>query len=464
MQRAKAEEELKKDFGIKTTNPEIDQSIFFTKHKEGKKEGEIKAFVPKRMADFILETYKFKVIKGNDKQVYFYEKGYYKENGIALIRKITTNILGKLFKEYYVNETISYIRNLNYIGSDEINKEWINLKNGLLNPITKEFRDHTPDIFSLNQLPIEYNTKAKCLFFEEHLKKRCDEEWKYNLVKEMFGYCLFNDNRFEKAFLLYGERRTMKSTTLHILEKLLGDENVTSMSLQQITEDKHSPAFLLNSIANICAELSPRELRNTNMFMRLVGRDKITAGKKFEQEITFSPTTKLIFSCNTIPSTTNKNLAFYRRWCVIPFNVQTKEEDVDPLMREKFLEELPGILNWALNGLETILKNNKLSYPLSDEETKDSYEKGSDSVQSFIFHEIDCEDDEGSEKKRIIYKKYQKYCEKNKLDVENQILFGRRFLALTGCGTKRISQIPGYAGISLIVGKPEQSKINGVNK
>lgn len=462
MERYETEEEFEKEFGIEIPNSEIDQSNFFTKHEDGKKEGQIKSFIPKKMADFISKKYSFKVIKGNDSQIYFYENGYYKENGIALIRKITTNILRNLFKEHYVNETLSYIRNLNYIGSDEINKEWINLKNGLLNPITKEFKKHSQEIFSLNQLPIEYNKEAICSLFEEHLKKRCNNKWKYNLIQEMFGYCLLGDNRFEKAFLLYGERRTMKSTILYILEKLLGSENVTSMSLQQITEDKHAPAFLLDSIANICAELSPKELRNTNMFMRLVGRDKITAGKKFEQEITFSPTTKLIFSCNTIPASTNKNLAFYRRWCVSEFNVQTREEDVDPLMREKFLEELPGILNWALQGLENILKNNKLSYPLNDEETKDLYEKGSDSIQSFIFNCIDCENDEGVEKKRDIYKKYQEYCKKNKLDVENQILFGRKFLALTGCGTKRVGQIPGYSGVLLKDEPPIQQKIGSV--
>jgi len=456
--RKEAKDILGKEFGVEIPLAAED---FFTKHIEGKNEGKIKSFTPKKMADFILKKYKFKVIKGNDKQIYFYEGGYYKENGIALIRKITTDILKDLFKEYYVNETISYIRNLNYVESDEINKEWINLKNGLLNPITKEFKEHTPDIFCLNQLPINYDTEATCTNFKENLKKRCDLDWKYDLIQEMFGYSLLGDNRYEKAFLLYGERRTTKSTTLYVLENLIGEKNVTSMSLQQITEDKHAPAFLLDSMANICAELSPKELKNTNMFMKIVGRDKITAGKKFEQEITFAPTTKLIFSCNTIPSTTNKNLAFYRRWCVIEFNIQTEEEDVDPLMREKLLEELSGVLNWALEGLKRILEQNKLSYPLNDEETRDLYEKGSDSVQSFIFNCVDCENDEGGEKKRVIYKKYQEYCKENKLDIENQFNFGRRFIALSGCGSKRIGQIPGYAGISLKDKKSEQVTLRG---
>lgn len=448
MKRKEAKKEMLKEFGMEDTE-EFSVEDFFTKFTEGVNKGKPKTFIPKTMAEFILRKFSFRVIKGNDMQIYFYDKGYYKENGLALIRKIVTAELKNLFKDHYVKETIAYIRNLNYIDSEQIDKEWLNLQNGLLNPITKEFKEHTPTLFSLNQLPIKYNPEEECTLFKEQLKERCDEDWKYELIKEMFGYALLGDNRFEKAFLLHGERRTMKSTTLYVLENLLGIENTTSMSLQQITEEKHAPAFLLNSVANICAELSPKELRNTNMFMKIVGRDRITAGKKFEQEITFSPTTKLIFSCNAIPSTNNKNLAFYRRWCVIEFNIQTKEEDVNPLMRERFLEELPGILNWALEGLNNILKNNKLSYPFNDEQTQDLYEKNSDSVQSFIYNKIDCEDDEGSEVKRKVYKKYVEYCKEEKLDHFGQMAFGRKFINLSGCGTKRIGQLPGYAGVSL---------------
>ncbi len=428
---------------------EIEPEMFFTRYTEGKNEGQIKTFVPKRLGDFIMEKHFFKTIKGNDKQIYYYSKGYYKENGIALIRSLATSLLDFLFKEHHISETIAYIRNSTYIDADEINHNWINLKNGLLNPLAKEFKDHTPEIFCLKQLPIEYDPNVDCPFFKQKLKEKCDKNWKFELIQEMFGYCFLPDNRFEKAFLFYGDPRTMKSTTLYVLEKLLGTENIQSMSLQQLVNDNFAPAWLFGVPANICADLSSKELRNTAMFMKIIGQDSITAGKKFEHQITFTPGTKLIFSCNVIPGTTNKNMAFYRRWCIMEFNIQTKEDEVDILMRKKLLQELPGILNWSLDGLDRILKNNKLSYPISDADVKDLYEKGSDSIQSFIYQQIDCEDDEGVEKKREVYKRYVEYCKKNKLNVENHVKFGRVFFAVTGCGSSRVGTIPGYSGISL---------------
>jgi putative DNA primase/helicase len=172
---------------------------FFTKTEKGK----IKSFVPQRMGDYLMENQSFKVIKGNDKKIYHYTNGYYKENGISFINESVVKVLGNLYKSFHLSETLSYIKNSNYIDANDINHEWINFKNGLYNPITKEFKEHTSDIFTLEQLPYEYAPSADCPLFKETLKSKCDNEWKEQVVQEMFGYCFLHDNRFEKAFLLY---------------------------------------------------------------------------------------------------------------------------------------------------------------------------------------------------------------------------------------------------------------------
>ena len=137
------------------------------------------------------------------------------------------------------------------------------------------------------------------------------------------------------------------------------------------------------------------------------------------------------------------------------YNIQTPEDKVDFSMRDKIKIELPGIFNWAMIGLYRLINNNKTSYPLSTNDTKDLYERNADSIQSFIYNEIDCEDDNGVIKKRVAYKIYKDYCKENDLNIDNHILFGRRFKAITGCGEQKVGRIPGYAGVSL---KNEQNK------
>lgn len=403
-------------------------------------------FISKRLADKLMEKTHFKTLIGSEEK-YHYENGLYVKDGKKKIKELCKELLQDKYTKNRFAETVSYIEASTYTDPKEIDNDWINLENGLLNPETKEFKEHTPDIFSTIRVPIEYNKKADCPIFKKALKEKLDKPTR-TVVQEMFGYCYQPKQRFEKAFLFYGQRKTMKSTTLHVLGKLLGKENVTGHSLQYLSHNPFSTGYLYGVPANICADLPASALRETSTFLMLTGGDLIAGEKKHKDPIHFYPSTKLIFSCNEIPSTTNKNLAFYRRWILLEFNKQTPQDDIDEKFKEKLEEELPGILNWALEGLARLVEQHRFSYWLSDEEIKDLYEKNSDSIQSFIFNKIDCEDDEGVLKKREVYKAYKKYCKEENIRLENQIRFGKNFISLTGCGVCQQQKIPSYKGVN----------------
>lgn len=412
-------------------------------------------FVPKALGDAILEITPIKTLKGNN-TMYRYENGLYVEDGKEYIKELCAEILGDRYHTNQYNETLSYIQATTYINPTEIDNEWINLENGLLNPITKEFREHDPEIFSIVRIPIEYNPNATCPTWEEKLKEKLDEQTA-KVVQEMFGYCYLPKQRYETAFLLYGPMRTMKSTTLYLLEQMLGDENVTAYQIQWLAENPFGAAYLYGKMANICPDLSTKALRDTGAFMSITGGDKISSAKKHEHPISFYPSSKLIFSCNNIPPTTNKNLAFYRRWIILEFKKQ--HANPDPSVREKLKEELPGILNWSLQGLERLIKKDGFSYWLDEMQVKDLYERGSDSIQSFIYNFIDTENDESVLKKREVYAAYKEYCLQESLKLENQIFFGRLFISLTGCGNCKVDKIPGYQGVDWIKRVEAQKKI-----
>ncbi len=405
-----------------------------------------RSFKPKYLGDALLQESQFKTIKGND-EIYWYENGVYRKNGREQIMMRCVDYLCEEFTKHRANEVIAYISACSYIDPEEVNNAWLNLENGLLNPETGEFREHTPDIFSITRIPIEYDPDAKSPFFEEQLSNKVGPETVRD-VQEMFGYCFMPGQKFEKAFLLHGRPRTMKSTTLWALEQLIGDENITSMSLQKLTSDQFAPAYLFGMAANICADITSTELKNDGMFMAITGGDLINAGKKYQHSIDFRPSSKLIFSCNNIPPTSNKDMAFYRRWVMLRFNRPHNKSEIDPDMKEKMRSELPGILNWALKGLRRIQKQNGLSYNVEDHEIKDRWERYSDTIQSFVYNEIDTERDDRSLTKRETYKAYVEYCRKIQAVPENVIKFGKWFIAHTGCATGKKGEIPAYKGVS----------------
>ena len=399
-------------------------------------------FIPSKLGDYILTKLSFKTLKDNER-IYVYKDGYYQEQGTSVINEVVTKILKDYFTRNRVIEVLTYIKYSTQ--TNEINLDWINFKNGLFNPITKEFREHTPDLFIITQLPYEYNSESDCPLWKEKLKEKCDEDWKYQVIQEWFGYHFLKGQKYEKALIFYGQKETMKSTTLYILGKMLGDNNICGIPLQQLTEDYiRSPIYLYGKLGNICSDLSKDEIKSIGWFLRWVGGDLQTGGKKYEHYITFYPDTKLTFSCNTIPSVYKKGDEFYRRWLPLEFNIPHTIKDPD--LKDKLESELSGIFNWSIEGLDRLLKNNKFSYPYSIEKTKNLWEKNSESVDSFIYDMIE-EDDENKIKKRDVYFKYKKYCKQNKLDIENVIKFGRKFKEITGCGLGTIDNIPSYSGI-----------------
>lgn len=411
------------------------------------REGEVKIgkFIPKRMGDYILGQMPCKTLKANDR-IYRYVDGVYREDGEPTIRAICRDLLGEHYSNKRLSEVIGYIKATTYI-DNQPDTSILNLKNGILNPFTMELMPHNPEKFTIIRIPIEYNPSAGCQVWNQKLREKCDEKT-IIFLQEMFGYCFMPGQPLETAFLFYGPKRTMKSTILYILNQMLGENNVTAMSLQSLTDDPFSSAYLFGKKANICADIDSAALRSTGKFMQITGGDPITAGKKHEHHMTFYPESKLIFSCNIIPGTSNKDMAFYRRWKIVEFKNQTNIDDIDIKMKEKLSEELPGILNWALNGLKRLINNGKFSYWLSEDDVKDLYERSSDSINSYIYCNISMEEDESMLKKRLVYADYANYCLKNRLFRHNPIRFGREFLASTGCGTSKVDGIPAYVGVS----------------
>lgn len=399
-------------------------------------------FVSKLLGDAILSELPIKTLAGES---FYYEGGFYHPGADEKIAALVAGRLGDAFKKHHLSEVVAYVKATTGISPEALKHGFICLENGLLNPLTGEFRPHTPDVFCLKQMPVEYAPDADCPTFKEKLAEKVDLDVMLTF-QEFGGYCLTPGQRFEKALLLYGPPRTMKSTALYALSLVLGKDNMTASTLHQLTEDRFAPAYLFGVMANIAPDISGKELKETAFFMALVGGDSVTYAKKNGHPMTFRPDCKLIFSCNAIPGTTNKNMAFYRRWLLLPFKRQ--HDAVISELKEQIAAEAPGLLNWFISGLRRLMENDGFTMRPSDEEVKDLYERGSDSITSFIYREIE-DDDDASITKQDVFKAYSCYCKQNDLTPENIIKFGRMFKEITGCGTGKKGVRPAYTGVSL---------------
>lgn len=74
----------------------------------------------------------------------------------------------------------------------------------------------------------------------------------------------------------------------------------------------------------------------------------------------------MFFAVNTLPVANDKTFAYMRRVVLIPFlarfvdepdKAQKREKKLNPNIKEKLFQELPGIFNWAMRGLKRLIKN-----------------------------------------------------------------------------------------------------------
>lgn len=244
---------------------------------------------------------------------------------------------------------------------DEMNttRNFINLKNGMLSLDRFELFPHHPSYLSTVQVPIDYDPEAVAPTFKQFLKEitRDDEEL-IRVHQEILGYLLSAETKAEKAFFFYGSGANGKSVLAAIIRKLVGKENASSIPLADFGE-QFGLEGLINKTVNIATEndLGENALKTEN-FKAIVSGDTITINIKYRSAISYKPYCKLVFVLNALPDSKDVTNGFFRKIFIVPFNrtFQTNERNVDLI--QELTNELPGILNWAINGLKRLRENN----------------------------------------------------------------------------------------------------------
>ncbi len=243
---------------------------------------------------------------------------------------------------------------------DELNanRKYINLENGMLNLETFQLVPHNKALYSSIRVPIRYDPKAECPTFMKFLNDvfECDEE-RIKLTAEILGYCLTAETKAQKAFIFYGKGSNGKSVLADVVVQLSGKENCSAVPLQEL--DRSFARYdLVGKLINVSTEneVGSGEL-NTQYFKAIVSGEPIRVEIKHGGSFMYKAICKLLFALNNLPYSKDKSHGFLRRLVILPFNKTFGSKDADVHLPEKLKAELPGILNFALEGLKRLRKN-----------------------------------------------------------------------------------------------------------
>jgi len=279
-----------------------------------------------------------------------------------------------------------------YLPTPESKKDTvlINLQNGTfeISPNGMKLRRFDPSDFITYQLPFKYDRKAKAPLFEAYLNRVLPDHERQKVLAEYLGFVFIkhgsNVLKEEKALILYGTGSNGKSVFFEVVNALLGAENVSNFSLQALTNDNgYFRAKLANKLVNYASEINGN--LEASIFKQLVSGEPVEARLPYGQPFNLRQYAKLIFNCNELPKDVEHTNAYFRRFLIIPFDVTIPEHEQDKNLHTKIIEnELSGVFNWVLEGLNRLLKQKKFSECKAAQQTLEQYKIESNSVQMFL--------------------------------------------------------------------------------
>ena len=345
-------------------------------------EGRKKIFNSEAIANYVITRYREHLSSNilaieDTKHLFSYENGIYVKstNDVNILIRET---LGHYSSKHYVNESLESIRMKTLIERELFNKPNgdLNLNNGILNYNTQDFRPHNVNSLFTYCMNIDYDPDATCPNIMKYLEwAQPDEKARFTILEEM-AYCLVNGYPIQRLFFWFGPGGNGKGTMMNILVALLGENNVSHVSLQDLEKDKnYSQANLFGKKLNECGEI-PAKKTSFDFINAITGGDRRSVRGIYKEIFNLDNEAKMFFSMNEIPEITNVTDGPMRRLITTPW-YSTKGEDGEPFDL-KFMEslqspeELSGLFNELVKLIPDLLKRGDFKYaPDADQVRKD---------------------------------------------------------------------------------------------
>jgi putative DNA primase/helicase len=267
-------------------------------------------------------------------------------------------------------------------------KDVIACSNGLLHLSTLQLTPHSPTFFNQSSLPCAYepaaDAPAEWIRFLNDLYG--DDTESIETLQEMFGYLLSSDTSLHKLFLIVGPPRSGKGTIARVLTQLLGPSNVISPTLSSLSVNFGLQGFIGKTVAIVPdAHVSSKtdKVAIQERLLSISGEDSQTIDRKFMDAWTGRLSTRFLILSNELPAIADVSGAFASRFIILSLRRSFAGRE-DHGLTDRLIAQLPGILNWALVGLERLAKRGHLKQPLSSRDAVLELEEATSPVKAFV--------------------------------------------------------------------------------
>lgn len=292
----------------------------------------------------------------------------------------------------------------------EIKKTWIQFKDKIYDIKTGENFIATPKYFVTNPIPWKVSESPETPIMDKIFEEWVGEEY-VGLLYEILAYSLIPDYPINRLFCLIGSGMNGKSKFLDLLQKFVGKDNICSTELDTLLNSRFEVTRLHKKLVCLMGETNFNEMSKTSILKKLTGGDMIGFEYKNKNPFEDHNYAKIIIATNNLPTTTDKTMGFYRRWCIIDFPNEFDE-------KKNILDDIPEeeYGNLAYNSIVTlnkILEKRKFTNEGNLEERKEKYESKSNFLNKFLELFVE-EDSREYITIKDFNKKFKEWCKENK--------------------------------------------------
>jgi putative DNA primase/helicase len=244
--------------------------------------------------------------------------------------------------------------------------ELVPLANGVLDPSTRTLIPHSPALVATAVAPVTYDPTAQCPAFVEFIEGAVPDAESRAMLKRFFGLLVGSrSTRYQRILALIGATRSGKGVLLRLLRRLVGEDQVAAPMLQTLGT-RFGLASLVGKSVGLISDArvpsGPDAAAAIEVLLRLSGEDAVTIERKFGEAWSARLPIRLVLASNEVPMLADSSSALAGRIIIIRTGPSHHGRE-DHTLEDRLHAELPGILNWCLDGLDELRSVGRLDQP-----------------------------------------------------------------------------------------------------
>jgi P4 family phage/plasmid primase-like protien len=238
----------------------------------------------------------------------------------------------------------------------------INCRNGelwLSDDGAVDLRPHRHDTYLTCVLDVNYDPSATCPRFDQALlnifANASDPADMARHFMEFFGYAIQPRRDIACYFMLRGQGENGKTKLMQTMEHLVNKRAMHNDRLANIEADKFAIGALAGKLVLLDDDVDTDTLLPDGFLKKVSERKVMTGQLKFKDSFEFVATCLPVLLANNFPRCADLSWGQRRRAKIIPFDrIFTDEDKDDRLFPAIWSDEMPGVLNRAIEGLRRL--------------------------------------------------------------------------------------------------------------